>query len=287
MNRSRALWVVMLLLLLAFCCCMALLIGIVVARNASWGTNWFSLSPTERADTVTQVLQAQAPVTLTIDVPVGDVRIRGGDVGQINIRATKRAWGRNSADAQRVLDGIDVQIVQDGDQVRITGTGLTWADGSSGAPRSPRLDLEISAPTQTTLRVTSSVGRVEAANLQGDVSITADVGSVMLSEVAPAKTLSVDSRVASIRFSGPLVPGAAYRLTSDIGRIALHLPEDSTFSLDARSDIGNISLGFSLQGRSSRDSVIGKEVTGAVGADPTARLIVRSRLGDIAIQPKQ
>ncbi len=287
MNKNRALWIVLVLVLLAFCCCMTLLAGVLVIRNVSRGVDWLNWSRIERTEQVAQTIQVQAPVTLVIDVPVGDIQIRGGSDGDVSVQATKHAWGQDSAAAQRVLDDIDVQIEQLGNQVRVTATGLTWADGSSGAPRSPRVDLVISAPTQTALQITSNVGSVDAADLHGDITITADVGSVTLRDVTPIGMLRVDSRVAAIQLSAQLAADATYRLTSDIGRVLVQLPEDSAFNIDARSDIGNVNLGFPLLGRSSRDNFIGKEVTGDVGSTPSARLILRSRVGDITIQAGQ
>lgn len=286
MNKNRSLWIVLLLALLVFCCCVTSLVVVLVARNVSEGTNWFNWGRVELVDEAAQTLQVQAPVTLVIDVPVGDIRIRGDNAGQVAVQATKHAWGRNSSDAQRVLDGIDVQIEQIGDEVRVTATGLTGAGSGAGAPRSPRVDLEVSVPMQSALRITSNVGSIDAADLRGDVFITIDVGNVVLADVAPVKTLSVDSRVANVELRAPLVADATYRLTSDIGRIAVRLPEDSAFNIDARSDIGDVDLGFALSGSSARDNFVGKEVSGDVGIDPSARLILRSRVGDISIRPE-
>jgi hypothetical protein len=111
------------------------------------------------------------------------------------------------------------------------------------------------------------------------------VGEVILTDVKPAERLSVASRVASIELSGALIPGAVYELVSDVGRIAVQAPEESNFSIDARSDIGDVSVGFPVSGRSEREGFVGKQVRGDVGADPMAKLSLRSRIGNITVQP--
>jgi hypothetical protein len=83
---------------------------------------------------------------------------------------------------------------------------------------------------------------------------------------------------------GRLADRATYRLTSDMGRIELRLPPDSAFSIDARSDIGNVGVEFPLAGRSSRQGFVGEESRGDVGTNPTTDLYLRSRVGNISVR---
>jgi hypothetical protein len=90
--------------------------------------------------------------------------------------------------------------------------------------------------------------------------------------------------VSGVDFTGALTPNAGYEFTTDVGKVALRLPAESAFRLDARSDIGDVTLGFPIVGRSSRDALVGKEVRGDVGQNPTTTLYLRSRVGEISIR---
>ena len=81
-----------------------------------------------------------------------------------------------------------------------------------------------------------------------------------------------------------LASEASYRLTSDIGRIALRLPTASAFKIDARSDVGDVRVDFTVTGRSSRQGFVSKEVRGEVGTNPATALYLRSRIGEITVR---
>ena len=68
---------------------------------------------------------------------------------------------------------------------------------------------------------------------------------------------------------------------------ALCLPRDSSFSIDARSDIGSVRVEFPAAGRSSRQGFVGEEVRGYVGSNPTAELHLPSRVGNISVRPSR
>jgi hypothetical protein len=122
--------------------------------------------------------------------------------------------------------------------------------------------------------------------LRGEVDIDSDVGEVTLEDVMPLSSLRVQTRVASISLTAALTENAAYDVTSDVGLIALLLPADSSFMIDARSDIGDVQVGFDVTGSSSREGFVGKEVSGEVGSNPTTTLTLRSNVGDIRVNPQ-
>lgn len=282
MNSSRTIWIVVLVALLVLCLCCALLVAaytiIGPVRNS---VSLFS-QQIEANTSEAQSVNVQTPATLSLDVPVGDITVRPGGDGTITVQTTKRVWGSSQASAQDVLNRIEVGISQFGSSVQVTVTGI---DSVNRLPRSPQVNLVVTAPRDTTLTVNNRVGAVTVGGLRGDLAITADVGEVTVSDVSPVKTFSVHSRVASIEVQGPLVPGASYDLQSDVGRVVVQVPSGSAFTIDARSDVGDVNVGFPVSGQSSREGFVGKQVSGEVGNAPSTSLYLRSRVGSISVEP--
>ena len=137
------------------------------------------------------------------------------------------------------------------------------------------------------MQLVSNAGQILIAGTHGDVYVKVDVGEVALQDVTPSGNLQVETRVAAIELAGRLSDRATYRLTSDIGRITLGLPPDGAFSMDARSDIGSVDVQFPVAGSNSRWGFAGEEVRGDVGADPTAKLYLRCRVGNISVRPNR
>jgi hypothetical protein len=285
MRDNRVLFIVLALILLG-CCCFGLLVaGLVITRGAQFGTAFVRNSANEVSETSDSTFPVSGPVTLVIDMPVGDIDIRSGENDRVTVQVTKRAWGRTSNAARDNLGALNVSVEQDGDAITITASGPAWTANDRN-PRAPQVDLVITTPNQTTLKTKVGVGRLAVTGLRGDVDINSDVGEVTLTEVAPLSSLRVLTGVASIILDAPLAANATYEMTSDVGRIALRLPEDSAFAIDARSDIGDVQVGFAVSGSSSREGFVGKEVVGEVGSNPTTKLTLRSRVGDIRVDPQ-
>ena len=283
MNRSRVLWVVPLLLFLALCCGCGLVSGLLLVHSASVEGLWPLRLQTEATGTISQAFDVQGPATLNVDVPVGDLVVRAGGSDRIVVEGVRRAWGTGGSDARRNLERIKVELVQQGNELQVTASGF---DDAGTVSRASRVDLTFTVPAQTALVISDKVGRVSVTGTEGDVTIKCDVGEVILADVRPATRLDVQTRIASVELSGPLVSEADYELSSDVGRIVVDAPAGSEFSINARSDVGNVRSGFVVDGESTREGLVGKEIRGMVGAAPGARLYLRSRVGGIAVNPQ-
>ncbi|PKO23596.1 MAG: hypothetical protein CVU38_03145 [Chloroflexi bacterium HGW-Chloroflexi-1] len=284
MGKNRTIWILLLVVFPVLCLCCAATAAFFMVRSMDWGGSWILGGRVAVTGQFNRALVVDGPVSLSVDVPVGDVTVEAGTSGQVTVTATKRAWGSTRNRAQEVLDGIDIGVDQTGNQVRVKVTGLSDVRNVS---RSPQVDLVISVPSETASTLDVNVGRVLAAGLSGDLSVKVDVGEVTLNQVLPQELLEIKTRVANVEFTGALVPGAAYRLSSDVGRISMRVPADSAFSIDARSDIGNVDPGFVLSGRSAREGFLSKEVRGSVGENASASLYLRSRVGEISVRPER
>jgi hypothetical protein len=292
LRSNRLPWIVLLAISLTLCCFCAVTVtiaGSAIYRSVDWrDLRWSDIEAlgtgTEVTDRSAQSVSVAGPVTLVVDVPVGNITVKADASDQVALLAIKRAWGWNRSQAEMVLDAITVDFEGAGDHVRLNAGGLKTVED---APRSPQVDIELSVPEETTVQLDSNVGRILIAGTHGDVYIMADVGEVALQDVVPSGNLQVETQVAAIELAGHLADRATYRLTSDIGRITLGLPPDSTFSIDARSDIGSVGVEFPLAGRRSTWGFVGEEARGDVGANPTAELYLRCRVGNISVHPKR
>jgi hypothetical protein len=290
MNGNRTLWIILLVFLLVLsCCCVATaaIAGSLITRSLDWRSpQWDGIEAlgvgTEVTDELARSASIEGPVNLVVDVPVGNIVVRAGAGDRVTLQATKRAWGWSQAQARTALADISIGFEQTGDQVRVKADGLTAV---SNLPRSPQVDMVISVPEETAVRLATNVGQTRVVGTRGDVNVKSDVGEVVLQDVVPAESLQVETRVATIDLTGPVVDHATYRLTSDVGRIALRLPPASSFSIDARSDIGGLQLEFPLAGDRFRQGFLGEAARGDVGPNPTAELYLRSRVGGISVRP--
>jgi hypothetical protein len=277
---------ILVLFALGLCCCATLVAAYLILRpmtSAGIGPiGWQEVSTPFQ-----QTFDVTGPVTLSADIPVGDVTVVTGTEDRVTVNAVKHAWAITHGAAQSSVNSIGIHIRQQGNEIAISTSGL---DNPRNTPLSPRVDLTLTVPPQTALTLNAKVGQVRVTGTRGDLSIQGDIGQIAVTDVAPSQKLDIQTRVAGVEISGPLVQGAGYTITTDVGRILLSPPRDSTFSIDARSDVGNVEVGFPVIGQDSREGLVSKEVRGTVGSRPAAagaaQVYLRSRVGDIAVEPK-
>ncbi len=257
--------IVALTLLTAGCLC--LFVPLAVVRRSSplrglapWRLSGpWPLNQVEVTESVSGRYDVGAPLTLEVQVGVGDVRIEAGDGSMVEVRATKHAWGAGPAQAEARLRDFHVNITQAGsNRVSIE------ADGPRpGEARSPRVDLVITVPRQADVRAVVNVGAIAARGVQGSLDLATNVGEV--------------------RVDGVTLTGSS-RLAANVGSVTANLPADSSFELDARTSVGSVSCGFDLQGQNTDNSLVGKSLHGRVGTAPMT-LTVHVNTGDIHIEP--
>lgn len=315
MNDRRGLWIALLITVLVLCCCCALAwaTGVLVLNSVRAGVaaieaeqdNWQSWlrSLRDRAEewsdsfgvwtghavvsaseTLTRELTVVGPITLDLNASAGDVTIRSGPAGKVAVTAVKRAYGATQDEAGHRAAAIAINVEQVGDKVWVR-VDNPFTTGNIG--RAASVDLTITVPRETTLIARVDVGNLRVVELEGDMDVAVQVGEVILTDAVPDRALKVETRVAGVDFAAPLAPNARYEFVTDVGKIALRLPADSAFHLDARSDIGDVDVEFPVVGRADRDLVIGKDVRGEVGQNPTTSLYVRSRVGEVTIRKER
>jgi hypothetical protein len=281
-------WIIVLIVVLMLCCCAAAVIGAGVGLIPwSWQSSWdFDLDdlniPGVRAmATMEESFVVEGTPLLDVQCPVCDVLVNGGSGDTVEIEATKSAWSGSGSTAQRQLDRIDVQFVQEGDRIRVKVDMPQLSE--SGLGKRASVDLRITVPRRTDLDLDLDIGDVEIVGVEGAMDIRADVGRVELEEVVARDSLRVRTNVARIRFRGPLTEGVRYDMRSDVGDIALTLPADSSFEIEAESNVGDVACDFAVEGTQGRKDLVGERIEGTVGESPTAELVLRSEVGSIRI----
>ncbi len=291
MQGRRTVWIVVVVVLLLMCCCAVTVAGLGL-RLFSWSREAgfdfdvadFTGPGVEATATMRELFAVEGIPLLDVDCPVCDVEISAGSGAVVEIEATKHAWAGDRDAAERALDRIDVSLIQRGERILVkVDMPQLWQLGGDWREKRARVDLEITVPQQTDLKLQLDVADVEVEGVEGQVDISTDVGQVELKEVVVRDSLKVRTDVARIRFEGVLGEGVRCDIRSDVGDIALTLPADSSFEIDAESNVGAVTCDFDVRGVQGRKQLVGGRIEGTVGENPTAKLKLGSEVGSIRI----
>lgn len=265
------------------CCCslvaMAFLAGRFGLRTAQEFSQLGSYTSTRA---FAKSFAVTSPARLVVDATLGDVDIMVGDEGNaIDIQAEITAFGFTEANAQEYVEQVRIEASQSGQEVRLT---VQVAEPPGGwRARAPEIHVRIAVPEETSLDLDAGVGDLSVSGTVGNIDIQANVGRVVVANVQTPEHLTIQTDVAAIEFEGPLTEGARYEMTSDVGAITVRLPADSSFQIDAASNLGDVAVDFEVVGEESREFV-SKTVQGAVGGDSDTLLYLRSDVGAIYVR---
>jgi DUF4097 and DUF4098 domain-containing protein YvlB len=278
-SRNRTIWIIVAIVVILLCCC------VLAAAAVAVGVGWLTVTPfsvgglsgttTERAE---QTFTVETAPQLTVDNFAGNVTVRAGAAGQIQVVSTKRARG------SAALSNIQVQMTQQGNGVVVRAT-------RAGLPSNVSVQLEITAPADTTLDLHTGAGNVDAAGFNSAVKADTGAGSVTIQDVsgtvdAHTGAGSIDVRGAtglarldtgagSIDYQG--TPEGNCTFQTGTGSIRLTLPAGLNASLDLSTGVGDIQLGgFDVQGQVSK-----RDVKGTVGSGGQTQIYAHTGTGSI------
>jgi hypothetical protein len=284
-------WIIVIVVLLLMCCC-AVTVGGLGLGLFSWrreaGFDFdvadFTGLGVEATATMREQFAVEGTPLLDVDCPVCDVEISAGSGAVVEIEVTKHAWAGDRDAAERALDRIDVSLIQRDERILIkVDMPQLQQLGGDWREKRARVDLEITVPQQTDLKLQLDIADVEVEGIEGQVDISTDVGQVELKDVVVRDSLKVRTNVARIRFEGVLGEGVRCDIRSDVGDIALTLPADSSFEIDAESNVGAVTCDFDVRGVQGRKQLVGGRIEGTVGESPTVELKLQSEVGSIRI----
>ena len=283
-NANRNVIIVALVIgVVLICCCalvaMAFLAGRFGLRTAQELSELGNYTSTR---TFAKSFAVDPPARLVVDASLGDIDIVAGGAGDaIDIQAEITTYGFTEASAQDNAEQVSVQASQSGQEVQLIVQVVEPTEG--WRVRAPEIRVRVSVPEETSLDLQAGVGDLSVSGITGDINIQTDVGRVVVANVQVLENLEIQTDVAAIDFEGPLSEGARYEMTSDIGAITVRLPADSSFQIDAASNVGDVAVDFEVVGQESRDFV-SKTVQGTVGGDSDTLLYLRSNVGAIHVR---
>jgi RNA polymerase sigma factor (sigma-70 family) len=263
-------------------------------------------------EVVTKSFKIKGTARFVVETFNGPITVKTGDKDAAKATVTKSAREKTEKAAEEDLKNIEVAMTQEGDTIRVKAREVEQAPrGERGAA------VEVQVPPGAAVELHTSNGPVTVAGATGDVTAATSNGAIDVQGgkgklhlttkngkiLAEGGTGAVEARTSNggitikaenavvtahtsngaIHFTGKLGKGDHSFETSN-GAIAVTLPRDAQFHLDAHTSHGVISSGFTLE---PADKKRKDTVKGNVGEKPTATLKLRTSNGNVDIQPEK
>jgi DUF4097 and DUF4098 domain-containing protein YvlB len=279
-SRNRNVWIIVIVAVVLLCCC-----ALAIAAAVAVGTGWFTIFPTSiqgGLGTVSEVSERTFDVgstpSLTVQNFAGNITVRAGAAGQIQVSVTEKGTTRAS------LDNIQVAMnPQDG--------GLSIQTTRSGISGNLSVQLEIVVPADALLDLHTGAGSIDVSGFANGAKVDSGAGSLTIQDVTGALDAhtgagSLDVRGAtgsarlntgagSISYQG--TPQGNCRFETGTGSIQLALPAELNATVDLGTGVGDIQLGgFAVQGQVSRRSV-----QGTIGSGDQVQIYAHTGTGSI------
>ncbi len=262
---------------------------------------------TQASDTVEKSLATTAS-QVEVDMFNGAIEIRPGPDGTISATVTRTGSGADKAAALADAQKIDVTLTEtDGvatlratysanpekPDMRGASAVVTVPAGSVLVLKTSNGAIALSGITGTTVAETSNAsisatGPMEALRAKtsnGKVSVTDGSGLISLETSnasvdvkASDAVVQVETSNGGITFAGSLADGSSRMRTSN-APIAVTLPKDAAFTVDAETSNAKISSDFPISGGTPSQD----RVSGTVGGGSAATLVLDTSNGDIRL----
>jgi hypothetical protein len=222
----------------------------------------------EAQQTETHAFEVGPLPTIAIRNKAGSIRLHAGQEGQVSITTSKRgylftqSWDR---DAQ-------VWFNQDRANNTVSARVDSWRPFGKNS-----IDFDIAVPPQSTLELTTNAGNITVQQVNGQMKLQADAGSIQALQVTLSGQSLLKTDAGSITFDGALDPAGNYKLTTDLGNVNVTLPAGSSFSLEAKTDLGSVTTNLPLP-QPQRT-----KLSGQVGTGPYPTLKVATDLGSVQV----
>lgn len=240
--------------------------------------------------TISRTFTTGAQPQIMVNSLNGKITVVAGTENTVEATVTKKSLDSTQAAAEAKLEKLDVVMTQEGNTLTIVARRADMKLSNLGAeitlsvPAGAVLDLKTSNGGITAVRVT---GGVKADTSNGGITIQDGAGNLALKtsngKISVAATQAVVEAKASngpIQFSGSLASGSQSFNTSN-GEIALTLPAETGFRVDADTSNGTVTSDFALNltGGNKKQS----ELRGATSANPAINLTLHTSNGAIKI----
>lgn len=268
-SRNCLRWMVGCSLLIFVLCCVLPVGGLVTVAVLA------SISDSNKlTDRTTETLPIADPERITLDVrnEVGETQIvADADATEITIEIGKTATGLSDGAAKDNLAKLKAEVRQEGDRYIVDASGDTGGFLGGLSFGENTIDLRITVPTDiATMLIETNVGllKVDGVVITQKLDLTNDVGSV--------------------EFYGTLTEGS-HTIKSNVGAVQVTLTRNSSVEIDAKSDVGDITVDTGMLTNQDKRSVgAGQTLTGTYGEDDPAAgtLTIASDVGSIELRER-
>lgn len=228
---------------------------------------------------------------LYVDVPIGQVNVRGAEVDQVQITMIAEAKAAADQRAEEILDGITLDLTTTNSENRL----IVRIPKNLGNGEEARADLNIFVPRETIVEAHLALGDVHITNIQGDLRVDANLGSITVrdftgnarlkaalgdisvSASAFAERLTAASDLGSVEVEASLAKSNV--LEARLGDLRLHLRPDESYVLEGKVDLGGIYVGTPFEGQQTE-----KSIKGTIGrGEPRGTISASVALGSLRI----
>lgn len=260
-------------------CLIASVVLLVICGSIVGVLAGIALSSAPATATVEKTFTVGGTATLVIHSAAGSVHVTPSSDGQIHLHATKRARGFTHSQAQSDLDTISVTTSQTGNVVdirtEITGGGVNFGFLTR------QVDLDVTAPANTTLSVVENAGTLDASGLTGKLTAQVNAGAVTMDSMTMASGSSLHVNAGSLALNGALQPGASLLVEVNAGSADLTLPKGTSAHLEASASAGSLNI----NGWSVNESHNGANTTasGDLNPNPTGSITIHVSAGSATL----
>ena len=257
-SKNRNVWIILAVIVVVLCCCALAVAAAAVGMFATWPLDWTGATSLQSERSEQSFVAGETP-SLKIDSFAGNVIVRTGQSGLIQVAATKNARSKDD------LDRIEVEVSErDG--------GLVINTEKPSSLNNASVDLEITAPAGTRVDAFTGAGNVDLNDSTGEIDAHSGAGDIDVRGAAGCARL--DTGAGSIRYQG--TPQGDCRFETGAGSITLTLPADLNVRVDLETGTGDIDVDFAVDGTVTR-----REVQGVIGSGAQATIYARSGAGNI------
>jgi hypothetical protein len=220
-------------------------------------------------DDDTHVITASASHGDTVNIigKVGEIRVSGWNKNTVSVAYTKHVSVLASAaissfDPDPYFSDVDVKFETSENTPGLT-VRVTF-DETDYSLMNRAVDLEIMVPSKAVLNVANNIGDIGVEKIFGVINANNDVGDI------------------EIDYPYPPESGESVSVATNVGDIALYLPEESEFSCRAETNVGEIDAYDFPTLRTKIVDFVGARCTGAIG-DGLGSILLNTDTGDIGI----
>ena len=282
--------------------------ALAIAAIAAAAAGCSSTIVTTQASDIVEKSLATTASQVEVDMFNGAIEIRPGPDGTVSATVTRTGSGADKAAALADTQKIDVTLTETDGIVVLratysanpgkpdmrgaaavvtvpaasvlvlkTSNGAITMSGITGTTVANTSNASISASgPMEALRAKTSNGKVSVTDGHGLISLETSNASIDVK--ASDAVVQMETSNGGITFAGSLADGSSRMRTSNAS-VAVTLPKDAAFTVDAQTSNAKITNDFAISGGASTDD----RVSGTVGGGGGVTLVIETSNGDIRL----